>query len=179
MDSLREMHLDRNTLVIFTSDNGPWLNLGKDSGEAGPLRGGKFSTWEGGVREPTLAWWPGKIAPGSSCDAIAGNIDFLPTFVALAGGVVPAERKIDGHDITPLLFGKTKESPHAAWYYYRNYKLEAVRSGPWKLALVPQNENAGKKETPADVAQAGVRLYNLDNDIGERKKRRGRTSGRS
>ncbi len=144
LDTLRELKLADNTLVVFTSDNGPWLQHGKDAGEAGPLRGGKGSTWEGGVREPTLALWPGKIAPGSVCDAVAGNIDFLPTFVKLAGGTVPADKKIDGKDIAPLLFGAVKESPHEAQYYYNGYKLQAVRSGPWKLAVAPQNDGLGK-----------------------------------
>ena len=82
LDTLRELKLDERTLVIFTSDNGPWLIKGADGGSALPLRGGKGSTWEGGVRVPTLAWWPGKIAPGSVCDAVAGTIDLLPTAVA-------------------------------------------------------------------------------------------------
>ena len=152
LDTLRELGLAENTLVMFSSDNGPWLVKGADGGTAGPLRGGKGSTWEGGVREPTLAWWPGKIAPGSVCDAIAGNIDFLPTFVKLAGGTVPADNKIDGKDIAPLLLGQTKDSPHEARYYYAGYKLAAVRVGPWKMAIVPQSENTAKGRS------AGVRL---------------------
>ncbi len=159
---MREAKLDDNTLVIFSSDNGPWLKQGKDGGEAGPLRGGKTSTFEGGVRVPTLAWWPGKIAAGSACDAIAGNIDFLPTFVTLAGGSVPSDRKIDGRDISPLLLGKTQDSPHEARYYYKNYKLEAVRVGPWKLSLGTRTEDVANSQIE------GVSLYNLDQDIGER-----------
>ena len=168
LDTLRELKLDRRTLVIFTSDNGPWLVKGKDSGVAGPLRGGKGSTWEGGVREPTLAWWPGQVAPGTVCDAIAGNIDFLPTFVTLVGGVVPTDRKIDGRNFAPLLFGAAMDSPLPAHYYYKGYKLEAVRDGPWKLALGPQTEGMGLKGIPADASQPEPRLYNLNTDIGER-----------
>ena len=168
LDTLRDLKLAENTLVVFTSDNGPWLTQGKNGGDAGPLRGGKGSTWEGGVREPTLAWWPGKIAGGSVCDAVAGTIDFLPTFVKLAGGTVPVDRKIDGADIGPLLLGSTKESPHEARYYYQGYKLQAVRSGPWKLAIAPQNENlsGGGQAVPASMEKP--RLYNLDAEIGER-----------
>jgi arylsulfatase A-like enzyme len=168
LGTLRELKLDRNTLVMFSSDNGPWLIKGADGGSAGPLRGGKGTTWEGGVREPTLAWWPGKVAPGSACDAIAGNIDFLPTFVKLAGGTVPTDRKIDGKDISPLLLGQTKESPHEARCYYHGYKLQAVRVGPWKLAIAPQSEGhkKGDEMVPASLEQP--RLYNLDADIGER-----------
>lgn len=168
LDTLRELKLDANTLVVFTSDNGPWLTKGQDSGEAGPLRGGKGSTWEGGVREPTIAWWPGRISPAGVCDAVAGNIDFLPTFVALAGGTVPVDRKIDGRDISPLLFGRSQESPRAAHYYYRGYNLEAIRVGPWKLALGPQVAGLKGAGTPPDAAGPALRLYNLDRDIGER-----------
>ncbi len=169
LDTFRELKLEEKTLVMFSSDNGPWLTQGKNGGEAGPLRGGKGSTWEGGVREPTLAWWPGQIAPGSSCDAIAGNIDFMPTFVTLGGGEIPTDRTIDGRDISPLLFGKTKESPRDVHYYYQGYQLQAVRAGPWKLAFAAQNENTGKKGPPDDAKTTEPRLYNLDADIGERK----------
>ncbi len=91
LDALRELKLAENTLVVFTCDNGPWLVKGADGGSAKPLRGGKGSTWEGGVRVPTIAWWPGKIAPKSTSDAVAGAIDLLPTCVTVAGGKVPAE----------------------------------------------------------------------------------------
>jgi len=165
LDTLRELKLAENTLVIFTSDNGPWLIKGPDGGSALPLRGGKGSTWEGGMREPTIAWWPGKIAPGSVCDAVAGTIDLLPTFVTLAGGTVPAEPVIDGRDISPLLFGRSKQSPREAHYYFRGWTLEAVRQGPWKLAIAPQPQTMGKGTS--DDAKLTPRLYNLDNEIGE------------
>jgi arylsulfatase A-like enzyme len=168
LDAIRELKLETRTLVIFSTDNGPWLTQGKNGGEAGPLRGGKGSTFEGGVRVPTVAWWPGTVAPGSACDAVAGNIDLLPTFVSLAGGSVPSDRKIDGRSFAPLLLGTSKESPREAHYYYRGYKLEAVRSGPWKLALGPQVEALGEAKANADAAAAGGRLYNLDQEIGER-----------
>lgn len=167
LDTLRELNLDSNTLVIFTSDNGPWLRYGAEAGTAGPLRGGKGSTWEGGVRAPTIAWWPGRVPANRECDAVAGLIDCLPTFVGLAGGRVPAEPRIDGKDISPLLFGTRTESPHEAYYYYRDYQLEAIRSGPWKLALHPQIEALGETDFPPD-ATTNPRLYNLDTDIGER-----------
>ena len=167
LDTLRELKLDERTLVIFTSDNGPWLVKGADGGSAGPLRGGKGSTWEGGMREPTLAWWPGKIVPGSACDAVAGTIDLLPTAVALAGGTVPAEPVIDGRDISPLLFGKTTQSQREAHYYFAGYSLQAVRQGPWKLAFAAQPESMGKG-TSKDATNQTPRLYNLDQEIGER-----------
>jgi len=169
LEELRELKLEGRTLVLFTSDNGPWLTQGKNGGVAGPLRGGKTSTYEGGVREPTIAWWPGHIAPGSSCDAVAGNIDLLPTFVKLAGVAVPGDRKIDGADLSPLLLGQSKESPREAHYYFNGNRLEAVRSGPWKLSVAPQAEGTGKAKAAANQQAAFTpALYNLDEDIGER-----------
>ena len=166
LDTLRELNLAERTFVLFTSDNGPWLMKEHDGGVAGPLRGGKATTWEGGVREPTIAWWPGRIAPGASCDAAMSNMDVLPTLVGLAGGKVPTDRKIDGLDIWPLLAGKTRQSPHDALYYFNGNRLQAVRSGPWKLAITPQGTGMppGKAQP---VKHTGPRLYNLDSDIGE------------
>jgi arylsulfatase A len=166
LDTLRQLKLAENTLVVFTSDNGPWLVKNSDSGDAGPLRGGKGSTWEGGVRVPTIAWWPGKIAPNSNVDAVAGTIDLLPTAVALAGGTVPEQPVIDGRDISPLLLGKTKTSPREAHYYFAGYNLQAVRLGSWKLAIAPQHESMGR-DTKPDAATKEPRLYNLDAEIGE------------
>ena len=172
LDSLKQLGIADNTLVIFTSDNGPWAIKGSDAGIATPLRGAKGGTFEGGMREPTIAWWPGKVPAGASTDAITGNIDILPTFVALAGGAVPADNKIDGVDITPLLLGKATESARKVQYYFSvdNLNLEAVRVGPWKLAIARQLEKMGK-EAPPQPKEKGPfvpHLYNLDTDIGER-----------
>ena len=164
LEALRSQGLDKDTLVVFTSDNGPWLIRGADGGSAGPLRGGKGSTWEGGVREPTIAWWPGHVPAGSVNDAVAGTIDLLPTFVSLAGGTVPATPVIDGRDITPILMGQSKESAREAHYYFSGYDLQAVRQGRWKLALAPQPEDNKKKGVKV---AAGLRLYDLDAEIGE------------
>jgi arylsulfatase A len=164
LDTLRAQGLDKDTLVVFTSDNGPWLIKGTDGGSAGPLRGGKGSTWEGGVRVPTLAWWPGHVPAGSVNDAVAATIDLLPTFVSLAGGTVPATPVIDGRDITPILLGQSKESAREAHYYFASYDLQAVRQGRWKLALSPQSEGLGKN---AAKTAHGLRLYDLDAEIGE------------
>jgi hypothetical protein len=166
LDTLRESKLAEQTLVVFTSDNGPWLVKGPDGGSALPLRGGKGSTWEGGVRVPTLAWWPGKIAPASRCDAVAGTIDLLPTAVAIAGGETPAGQSvIDGRDLTPLLMGQTDKSPRDAHFYFAGYNIQAVRQGPWKLAITTQPESMGT--ATREDAGKNPRLYNLDNDIGE------------
>jgi arylsulfatase A len=145
LDTVRALGLDKNTLVLFTSDNG-----GTQRGLNTPLRGHKGSTWEGGMREPTIAWWPGTIPAGTGTDAITGMIDILPTFVKLAGGTLPDDRKIDGGDISGLLTGEADaKSPHESYHYYRGLKLEAVRKGPWKLHLAKQE------------------LYHLDKDISE------------
>jgi arylsulfatase A len=167
-DVLRDLRLETNTFVIFTSDNGPWLTQRTNGGVPGPLRGGKGSTWEGGVREPTVAWWPGRIAAGSACDAVAANLDLLPTLVKLAGGSVPAARPIDGADIWPLLSGASTQSPREAQYYFAGNRLEAVRAGSWKLALGPQPERKAGGVTAPEEKEPGLRLYRLDTDIGER-----------
>jgi arylsulfatase A-like enzyme len=166
LDALARLGLESNTLVLFTSDNGPWRSQGRNGGVAGPLRGGKASTWEGGVREPTIARWPGKIPAGAACDAMASEMDVLPTLVGLAGGRVPQDRVVDGKDIWPLLSGKSQRSPHEALYYFKGNRLEAVRSGPWKLAIVRQIED-GVDKAPEKPAPFTPALYNLDQDIGE------------
>jgi len=170
MDTVRELGLENRTLIVFSSDNGPWLAKGKNAGTAGPLRGGKGGTYEGGVREPTIAWWPGNVPAGSVCDVVAANFDLLPTFVTLAGGTVPGDHKIDGKDITPLLLGQSTRSPHEAHFYFASTLLQAVRVGPWKLAIVPQYEGFGPhpNDIPDLTKPITPRLYNLDQDIGER-----------
>ena len=167
LDALREHGLDEKTLVIFTSDNGPWVGPVKDFTTAGPLRGSKGSTWEGGVRVPTIARWPGRIPAGTACDAVSGTIDLLPTFVSLAGGAVPAEPVIDGRDISGLLLGTTTESPREAHAYFSGNELQAVRQGRWKLAVAGQPEGIGRKgeKLPASLEQP--RLYDLEADLGE------------
>lgn len=164
---LKELKLEENTLVIFTSDNGPWESQGKDAGSAGPLRGAKGSTWEGGIRVPTIARWPGKIPAGSTNDAVLGTIDLLPTLVSLAGGTVPAEPVLDGRDATQQFMGKSQESPRVAHYGFHNYQLQTVRQGPWKLALMPQNE-AMARPVKDDAKGPEPRLYHLGKDIGEK-----------
>lgn len=165
LEALRKQGLDKNTMVIFTSDNGPWTTQGANGGVATPLKGGKGSTWEGGMRVPTLAWWPGRIAAGNSNDAMTSEMDILPTLVGLAGGNVPSDNVIDGKDIWPVLSGLSRESPHEAIFYFKsNHQLEAVRSGPWKLAIAAQSLNMGGIETPSDFKPL---LFNLDQDIAE------------
>ncbi len=152
LEALKKAGVDKNTLVIFTSDNGPWLSKKHHGGSALPLRDGKFSTYEGGMREPCIARWPGKIPAGVVCSEVCSTIDLLPTFTKLAGAKLSAERVIDGKDIWPLMAGKPgAKSPHEAFFYYRGNNLEAVRSGRWKLRRTKQTE-----------------LYDLKADISEK-----------
>lgn len=166
--TLKELGLAENTLVIFTSDNGPWLTQGDQGGESGPLRGGKGGTFEGGVRVPTIAWWPGNIPAGIDIGNISGNIDLLPTFATLSGAVIPGDHKIDGKDLTPLLLGKTTESQRDIHYYFSGNNLQAIRSGPWKLAIARQSEANGKPDPDARKPFSPT-LYNLESDLGETK----------
>lgn len=137
LDTLREKDLTENTLVFFTSDNGPWLNRKAHGGSAGLLRGGKGSTWEGGMREPTLAWWPGTIEAGSVSQQVASTMDIFATACAILGQALPDDRLYDSHDLTPVL---TSEGPttREALFYYRGTRLMAVRQGPWKAHYITQ-----------------------------------------
>lgn len=170
MAALRDAKVDDNTMVLFTSDNGGNLfRPHTDVVSNGPLRGGKRSTYEGGVREPTIAWWPGHIPAGKTIDAVTAETDVLPTFVAMAGGTVPTDKKIDGADLTPLLLGKTTESPDPVHYYFAGKGLQAVRRGAWKLAIAPQTDAVrgpdGKVAPPS--GPPFPKLYNLEADLAE------------
>lgn len=175
LEALAKHGLDDNTLVIFTSDNGPWLSYGNHAGTAGVLREGKGTTWEGGVRVPFIARWPGRIPAGTTCDEMAMTIDILPTVCKLTGAKLP-KGKIDGKDIWPLLAGeKGAKTPHEALYFYWNTKLHAVRSGNWKLYFphayrTLDGAPGGKDGKPAvyKTAQCGLELYNLETDLSER-----------
>jgi arylsulfatase A len=175
LSALKNSGIDEQTLVLFTSDNGPWLSYGNHAGNAGPLREGKGSTWDGGHLEPTLARWPGKIPAGKVCKELTATIDVLPTFAKLAGAEPPKDRIIDGLDIWPLMSGvEGAKTPHDRFYYYWAFGLEAVRSGPWKLH-VPHDYRTlagdpGKDGQPSLYRQAriGRALYNVVEDPGER-----------
>jgi len=146
LGTLKRLKLDSNSLVIFLSDNG-----GTPRANNQPLRGNKGSTWEGGMRVPALAWWPGRVPQGRTSDAIVSNMDVLPTFAKLAGASLPAARKIDGQELSALLAGGTQiGSAYDAFYFYHANQLKAVRRGAWKL------HTSGE-------------LYDLAADIGEAK----------
>ena len=185
VDLLKELELDQDTVVVYTSDNGPWSNHTKEpfvsaitehAGSAGPLRGAKATTWEGGIRVPCVVWGPGYVPAGRVSGEIATTMDLLPTFIAMAGAEPPADRTLDGRDISPLLLGEAgAKSPHEAFYYYRETNLEAIRSGDWKLVFRrPSQEESGwllsrgawfKGLIEEPVTE--LSLFNLADDIGE------------
>jgi len=153
MAILEELGLTDRALVVVTSDNGESVSI-EEGGNNFPLNYGKGSTFEGGVRIPCLAWWPGIVPPAETAE-VATQMDLYPTFVALAGTSLPDDRVIDGRNIWPLMAGRTNaRSPHDALFYYRTGRLQAVRSGTWKLHF-------GETGSP-------LRLFNLDRDPGER-----------
>lgn len=174
--TLRKHDLEKNTLIIFTSDNGPWLTYGSHAGTAGKLRDGKGTVYEGGTRVPMIAQWPGVIPQGAVQSQTAMTIDVLPTIAKIVGGDLP-KHPIDGLDIYDLLTAKPDaKCPHDVFYhYYRVNELQAVRSGPWKLILphtaycYDPNE-VGKDGLPGKSSNIKIEqaeLYNLDNDLGE------------
>ena len=172
MKTLKELQLDEQTLVIFTSDNGA------ASGSSAPWRGKKASNFEGGVREPCIMRWPGKIPAGKTCNQIAGNIDLLPTFAKLIGVEPPQDRLLDGRDISSLMFDpKAGPVRDTHLYFTANQTLAAIRQGDWKLFLsAPSVNGQGKKgkvakkaANNADAESTGPELYNLATDPTESK----------
>jgi arylsulfatase A len=169
--TLRKHQIDDNTLVIFTSDNGPWLSYGDHAGSPGIFREGKGTMWEGGCREPTLMWWPGKIPAGTKCSEPAMTIDILPTVAKLIGAKLP-DHKIDGMDIWPLMAGEAgAKSPQEAYYMYYGRQLMAVRMGDWKLVFPHQYRTlagrpggVGGMPVLYEQAKTGLALYNLIDD---------------
>jgi arylsulfatase A len=164
---LDELNLSENTLVIFTSDNGPWLLMGDEGGSAGPLREGKQFTFEGGMRVPTVAYWPGTISQGTKPQGLATMMDWLPTFANLANVPVPGDRVIDGRDITGLLTGKGTRAEQTL-FYYMNGELRAYRNGDWKIKL-PYKGQVGFLSWLQDGFVSGheLLLFNLKDDPGE------------
>ena len=186
LDALVDLDLADNTYVLFTSDNGPWLIKNKNhadghlpgdhGGSAGPLRSGKVSTFEGGVRVPTILWGPGRVPAGTTCNSIATTMDVMPTLAALAGADAPSDRVIDGKDIRHLLHGEfAKADPDKAYFYYLRVHLQAVRQGNWKLHLPREKEPAGAAPFSHNTHIAASDrvgfdepfLVDLKNDLGE------------
>jgi arylsulfatase A-like enzyme len=175
MKALKKNGLEKNTLVIFTSDNGPWLNFGNHAGTTGGLREGKGSSWEGGQRVPCIMRWPGVIPQGEICSQLASSIDILPTLAAITGASLP-EKKIDGVSILPLMLGDKTASPrHEFFYYYQQNSLEAVQYDFWKLVLPHSGRTyrgvrPGNDGWPGPTGTENIKapqLYDLRRDPGE------------
>ncbi len=166
--TLKQLELDRDTLVVFTSDNGPWLGKREDGGSPGPFTEGKVSTWEGGFRAPAIVRWPGKIPAGATTHAFATAMDLFPTFVALAGGKLPADRELDGADLAPVLF-KNEAGREPLLYYHFNEEVWAVRKGPWKLHLKTVQPAASAKwgDWPVTEHRPPL-LFNVESDPAEK-----------
>ncbi len=161
--TLRAEGLAENTLVVFTSDNGPWLTQSEQGGSAGLLREGKGCTFEGGMRVPAIAWWPGKIAPGRTTSALATTMDLFPTALALAGAPLPGDRPLDGVDLRPVLFGDGA-APRDTVYFYRGSSLFAVRHGAFKAHFITQSAYGPDKPQTHAVPE----LYHLAIDPAEK-----------
>jgi arylsulfatase A len=161
LETLRELELEQNTLVVFTSDNGPWLSFQTHGGSAGPLRAGKGTTFEGGQRVPTVFWWPGTVPPGVVTD-LGSTLDLMATFASLTGTTPPSDRRLDSYDLSAVLRG-TGSSPRQEMFFWTRGELHAVRSGPWKLHV--------KMRDPVNYGRAVVpeqpELYHVERDISE------------
>ena len=180
LNALSDNDLDDNTVVIFTSDNGPWLNYGNHAGSAFPLREGKGTMWEGGSRVPCIIRWPGRITAGSVSHQLAATIDILPTIASITGAALPA-RPIDGVSIQAILEGDTSATPREEYYYYYGGELIAVRKGKMKLVFPHSYRSYAGIEPGLDgypgiykgvlgkyaVGKSKLELYDLDNDISE------------
>jgi arylsulfatase A len=162
-EALRNSGVDKNTMVVFSSDNGPWLVFDTHGGSAGLLRDGKGSTYEGGMRVPGIFWWPGKIPAGAVTQELASTMDVFTTAIKLCGGTVPTDRTIDGLDISPVLTG-TGPSPRDSYFYYRGTQLYAARKGLFKAHFVTRTGYGSDKAEKHDPPL----LYQLGEDPSER-----------
>ena len=163
IEKLHQLDLSENTYVIFTSDNGPWLRFQHHGGSAGPLRGGKFTTYEGGQRVPFILWGPGRIRPGSETSELVTTLDLLPTIAGMIGTKLPEDSDIDGLDASDLFTGKEDQSPREEFLYYGGSgRLEWIRVGKWKLLTVDPELKPAEQENLSERF-----LYDLSTDIGE------------
>ncbi|KAA5544575.1 sulfatase [Roseiconus nitratireducens] len=166
LETLRNEGIDRQTLVVFTSDNGPWLTFGDQGGSAGPLRNGKGTTFEGGQRVPGIFWMPGTIPAGKTQRGLASTLDLLPTFASMAGTDIDEDVVLDGFDLTAMLTSDAP-SPRETFFYYRDSRLMAVRHGRYKAHLITQDSYTPAARTP--TKHDPPLLYDLETDIGEKR----------
>lgn len=166
LNTLDELKLTENTYVVYTTDNGPWLQFKHHGGSAGPLREGKGTTFEGGQRVPCLIRGPG-IPAGTVCDELTGTIDVLPTIAAITKTPLPQDKKVDGLDVSGLWMGTTQSSPRTEFVYYTSQgALEGLRQNNWKLLVKKPRGNRNRKPA-ATVKSPQVMLFDLSKDIGE------------
>ena len=186
LQALEERGVADNTIVVFTSDNGPWLNLPDrmisggvvpwHAGSPGPLRGAKHTTYEGGVRVPFIVRWPGQVEAGAVTAEMGATLDIYATLIAAAGGEVPDG--VDGHDLTPLWTGETQQSPRREFLYHRGRNVQGIRIGPWKLRTVDGDELFQLDEDPSErynraqdhpdiVAALRERIQGYEADVAE------------
>lgn len=166
LDELRSRQIDQKTLVVFTSDNGPWLVFDDHGGSAGPLRNGKGTTFEGGMRVPGLFWMPGVIPAGVVSAELASTLDILPTLTSMSGGQLPEGLVLDGFDLSEMLV-QQRPSPRQAMFYYRDYRLMAVRHGRYKAHFITQDSYVPGSNVATD--HDPPLLYDLEVDLGERR----------
>ena len=166
LDTLRELKLDKQTMVVFTSDNGPWLVFGDQGGSAGPLRNGKGTTFEGGMRVPGMFWMPGTIPAGRTSAELASTLDLLPTIAAMAGAKLPKSLVLDGYDLSAMLT-ENQPSPRKSMFFYRDFRLMAVRHGRHKAHYITQDSYVpgSNKSTSHDPPL----IYDLEVDISEKR----------
>lgn len=164
LTKLKDLQLDQHTLVVFTSDNGPWLTFRSHGGSAGPLKAGKGTTFEGGQRVPAIFWGPGRVQPGI-VTALGTTMDLLPTIAALSGTDTPTDRHLDGFDLSPILKGENSQSQTETFFYWTEAQLFAVRSGKWKLHVRQMQSLTDWGESQV---LAEPELYDLEFDPGER-----------
>lgn len=174
INTVRELDLSSNTYIIYTSDNGPWLQFKNHGGSAKPLRAGKGTTYEGGQRVPCVMWGPGRIPAGTTTDAITSTMDLIPTIARLADAELQPRGAIDGFDISEVLHGSDQSPRDELVFYSSNGVLHGIRKGDWKLRITPirRKKSAGQKEpdrvaTHPPASNELVELYRLSEDIGE------------
>lgn len=168
LNTLKQLGIDRRTMVFFMSDNGPWLRKWEDAGCALPLRDGKFTTYEGGMRVPAIVRWPNKVPAGTVCSELVTTMDLFPTISRIVAAPLPADRVIDGKDIRPLLYGEPGVTPpHSTFYFYKADKLEAVRFHKWKMHL-PKRDRIDFKDGTKKYIDQPAQLFDIKADIAEK-----------
>ena len=167
LNTLKEAGIDKKTLVFFTSDNGPWLREGLHGGSSGLLKEGKFTTFEGGMRVPAIAWWPETIEAGKTETAITSSLDIFPTCLSLANAALPSDRVYDGYDMTKLLKGETDEIRNEM-FYYRADQLYAVRKGQWKMHLQTIEKPYRGENRIYEDRRENPLLFNIEEDPSEK-----------